>query len=64
MITLKVSGMSCQHCVKAVKSAVGEIDPAADVAVDLDAGEVKIDSGADRQGFVQAIEDAGYEVAA
>ncbi len=64
MITLKVTGMSCQHCVKAVKSAVGDIDPAAGVDVDLEAGEVKIESSAAREGFVTAIENAGYEVAA
>ncbi|PLX36152.1 MAG: copper chaperone [Hyphomicrobiales bacterium] len=64
MITLKVSGMSCQHCVKAVTAAVGEVDDAASVSIDLEAGEVAIESATPREKFVEAIEDAGYEVAA
>lgn len=62
---LNVDGMSCMHCVNAVKTSVGalpgvskvEVDlPAKQVAVTFDGDIVKLDNIKD------AIEDAGYEV--
>jgi copper chaperone len=64
MIELKVTGMSCQHCVGAVTRAVHEVDAAAAVNVDLAAGRVTIDSTGAVALFRVAIEDVGYEVAA
>lgn len=61
---LKVEGMSCQHCVGRVTKTVQEIDPAAKVAIDLANGQVHIDSGVERARFVEAIDRAGYPVAA
>jgi copper chaperone len=37
-ITLKVTGMSCEHCVKAVNDALGGIAGVTDVAVSLKEG--------------------------
>jgi copper chaperone len=34
-VTLKVDGMSCEHCVKAVNSALGELAGVKSVNVDL-----------------------------
>ncbi|MBK5245446.1 MAG: heavy-metal-associated domain-containing protein, partial [Eubacteriaceae bacterium] len=34
-LTLNVEGMSCSHCEKAVKNAVGALDGVASVDVDL-----------------------------
>ncbi|MCW2308153.1 cation transporter [Rhodobium gokarnense] len=63
MISLNVTGMSCNHCVAAVKKAVTDVDPAAEVAVDLQAGRVDIASATKEKATLsQAIEDAGYEV--
>jgi copper chaperone len=39
-ITLKVGGMSCEHCAKAVTNAVAGVAGTADVEVDLEAGHV------------------------
>jgi len=39
-MTLKVGGMSCEHCVKAVTSAVTGVAGTEDVFVDLEAGQV------------------------
>ncbi len=63
MVTLQVTGMSCNHCVEAVKKAVGAIDSNATVDIDLETGQVDITSSNVDKAFVQAIEDAGYEVA-
>ncbi|MCY8277953.1 MULTISPECIES: copper ion binding protein, partial [Bacilli] len=38
--TLQVEGMSCQHCVKAVETSVGELDGVSAVHVNLEAGKV------------------------
>lgn len=59
-----VKGMSCQHCVNAIKQAVSKIEGVQSVAVDLDAGQVTVTfTGAvDDESVVAAIEDAGYEV--
>ena len=64
MIDLKVTGMTCGGCVKAVEKAVARRDPDAKVAVDLATGAVRIDSGKPAAEFAEAIEAAGYEVAA
>ena len=63
--TLKVKGMSCEHCVKAVNNALGGLPGLADVAVDLKNGTVSF--GFDpAQTALSKIEDAiteeGYEV--
>ena len=39
MKTIRIRGMSCQHCVKAVTKALGEIDGIEAVTVDLNRGE-------------------------
>lgn len=59
----KVGGMSCGHCVRAVTSAVHGIDPGARVAVDLVAGEVRVDGAAAADRVAAAIAAEGYEVA-
>ncbi len=43
MKTIKIKGMSCQHCVKAVTKALSEIAGIKDVTVDLERGEASFD---------------------
>jgi copper chaperone len=38
-MTIKIKGMSCQHCVMAVTKALGGIEGITDVRVDLQKGE-------------------------
>jgi copper chaperone len=57
-----VTGMSCQHCVRAVTQAVRALDPNATVRVDLDAQRVEIESSRPRTELAQAIRDEGYTV--
>lgn len=64
MVELKVSGMTCNHCVMAVTRAVKEIDPAAEVRVDLAAGKVQVEGKAAAGQVAAAITEAGYEVLA
>ncbi|MEY2840707.1 MAG: hypothetical protein RJB60_3006 [Pseudomonadota bacterium] len=62
-VQLHVSGMSCQHCVKAVTQAVQALDPHASVVVDLPTGQVSVSSTASPEQVKAAILDEGYAVA-
>ena len=64
MLLLKVSGMTCGHCVSAVTKAVRAVPAVADVAVDLERGEVRVQGSPDERLVRAAIADEGYEVAA
>lgn len=64
-ITLSVSGMSCNHCVTAIQTAVGELNGVKEVNVSLDKNEVAVsyDETAVAEDKIRAeIEDQGYEV--
>jgi copper chaperone len=65
-VTLKVSGMSCGHCVKAIEGSVGELEGVDKVAVDLSAGEVTVEyneSVVTLDKIKETIDDQGYDVA-
>ena len=64
MANIKIKGMSCNHCVMAVQKALGEIDGAKDVKVDLDKGEATFDEArpVDMNTVREAVKRAGYEV--
>ena len=57
---LKVSGMSCGHCVKAVEESVGGLAGVKTVAVDLNGGKVEVSY--DESAVTETIDDQGYEV--
>lgn len=64
-IQLSISGMSCGHCVAAVKKALGTVPGIASDSVAIGSATVTVAPGADsdkvRADAVRAIEDAGYE---
>ncbi|MBA2175660.1 heavy-metal-associated domain-containing protein [Halobacillus locisalis] len=62
--TIKVEGMTCGHCEKAVKGALNEVDGVNEVEVDLETGKVTISAGedVDMQVIEEAVEEQGYEV--
>ncbi|GAC1030212.1 cation transporter [Pseudomonas sp. No.21] len=60
MQILKVSGMSCGHCVRAITRSVQSRDPAAEVQVDLGAGEVRVASRLPLDEVLAAIREEGY----
>jgi copper chaperone len=62
---VKVEGMSCEHCAKAVTAAVSALPGTSGVAVDLKGGTVtfNFDPAATALKTIEAaIVDAGYEV--
>lgn len=62
MISLKVEGMTCGHCVGSVTRAVKQVDPHVRVQVDLAGRTVRVDgSRQPPERFAEAIADAGYK---
>ena len=61
MLRLKVAGMTCQHCVAAVRHAVVTAAPQAEAVIDLAAGTADIAGPADAACVIAAIADEGYK---
>lgn len=60
---LKVEGMSCGHCEKAVKEALGELSEVINVSVDLEEKKVEVEgNGLEDKVLKAVIDEAGYEV--
>jgi copper chaperone CopZ len=62
VLKLRVSGMTCEHCVAAVGRAVRAVPAVRDVAVDLGSGEVTVSGDPDPAAVRAAIEEEGYTV--
>jgi len=63
--TFKVRGMSCQHCVNAIKQNVGKLHGVDNVDVSLQAGTVTVSYNAeqvDTEAIEGAIAGAGYDI--
>jgi copper chaperone len=64
--TIKVSGMTCQGCVRSVTRVLQAVPGVDAVDVSLDKGEAELRFDPARAGapeFRKAVEDAGFEVA-
>jgi len=59
-----VTGMTCEHCVRAVRTEVGQVPEVRDVQVDLVTGQVTItsDGPVDDAAVHAAVNEAGYDV--
>jgi copper chaperone len=61
--TLKITGMSCQHCVKAVTSALQKVEGVTRAEVDLPRGRATVDYDAaltTPRALANAVMDEGY----
>ncbi|WP_427337750.1 heavy-metal-associated domain-containing protein [Caloranaerobacter sp. DY30410] len=61
---LFIEGMSCNHCVMAVKKALGEVEGVASVEVDLESKKavVELSKEVEENILKDAVTKAGYEV--
>lgn len=60
---IAIEGMSCQHCVMAVKKALGGVPGILESEVQIGSAVVKYDEGkVKREEIERKIEDAGYRV--
>lgn len=64
MKSIKIAGMSCQHCVMAVAKALGAVDDIKDVRVHLETGIATYDEvkPVDASVVAAAIKKAGYDI--
>ena len=62
MATVKIKGMSCQHCVGSTKDALEKIQGIEKVSVDLDKGEATYEGEVSSDTVKQAITAIGFEV--
>jgi len=61
MYTIKLDGLSCQHCIAAVKEAIEEVPGVTKVEVTLTTAVW--DGNAEESAIRAAIIEAGYEIA-
>ena len=59
---LKIEGMSCEHCVRHVKSALLELDGVTNAEIRLEEGAAAVEHTADLSpgDMIAAVTDAGY----
>ncbi len=62
MTTIKIKGMSCQHCVGSTRKALEAIPGISNVQIDLEKGEATFDGKIDGQIVKKAIISIGFEV--
>jgi copper chaperone len=62
---ITVAGMTCEHCVTAVRGEISRLPGVTGVEVDLATGAVRItaDPVPDRAALSAAVDEAGYELA-
>ena len=60
--TYEVSGMTCDHCVNAVKGELSQLEGVDEVEVELDSGKVSVTSSQrlETDTVRSAVERAGY----
>ncbi|WP_456432991.1 heavy-metal-associated domain-containing protein [Thermosulfuriphilus sp.] len=63
-MTIRVSGMSCEHCLKRVKKALEAIPGVKNVKIDLSSGKTTFEAPEDlpREEIARAISKAGYQL--
>jgi copper chaperone len=63
-IELTVIGMTCDHCVRSITSAVNEVPGVSKTIVDLEGGRATVEGDdLDAERIIAAIEEEGYEAA-
>ncbi len=63
--TLTISGMTCNHCVQSVTSALQELAGVDTVTVSLDTGSASVTHSPEKvnpQALRQAVQEIGFEV--
>lgn len=60
MTELKIEGMTCGHCVSAVRRALATVAGVEQVEVDLGRGVAKVQGKAEARALIAAVEEEGY----
>jgi copper chaperone len=59
-VHLKVTGMTCNHCISMVNKAIATLQADAKVTADLSTQTVSIDSALSTEDMITALDEAGY----
>ena len=63
-VELAITGMTCQHCVAAVRKALQAVPGVEQVvSVDLESGSAAVNGKAPAEQLIAAVKEAGYEAA-
>ena len=63
-VDIGIGGMTCGHCEMAVKRALKQADPQAEITIDRTQNLVTVESAKAREDLSKAIAEEGYAVAA
>ncbi|WP_338977237.1 cation transporter [Fusobacterium polymorphum] len=61
-LNLKINGMACEHCVKSVKEALGEIKGIKVLDVKIGSAEVEVENDSVLNEIKEKLDDAGYDL--
>ena len=61
--TIKVTGMTCGHCVAAVTKALQKVPGVEAADVNLEKAQAVVKGSADAQSLIKAVKEEGYEAA-
>lgn len=59
--TLKITGMTCGHCVAAVTKALEKVPGVEHADVTLEPGQAVVDGDADSGAMIAAVKEEGYD---
>lgn len=60
-VELKVTGMTCAHCEKAVQEALAAVPGVTGVTVDRNSGVASVKGEADTGALISAVVEEGYQ---
>ena len=60
VLELTLPTMTCGHCVGVVTKAIKNVDPKANVEIDLASHRVRVETAEDRETIESAVTEAGY----
>ncbi len=61
MTQLDISGMTCQHCERAVTAALESVTGVERARVDLARGSAEVEGNAESTALIAAVEEEGYQ---
>ena len=61
-VELEIQGMSCDHCVRAVKSALEQVPGVKSSTVRVGHADLQVEDTTARDALVRAVEEEGYRV--
>ena len=61
-LNLKINGMACEHCIKSVKEALGEIKGIKVLDVKIGSAEVEAENDNVLNEIREKLDDAGYDL--